>query len=83
MTKRQELINTILDLQDDVRELMYQNSDYYSINDYDLVNSDINSYVENDFISFKNNKDLERYIKYLKEYILKEKKGDHIENEKI
>ncbi len=74
MTKRQQLINTILDLQDNVRELMYQNSDYYSINDYDLVNSDINSYVENDFISFKNNKELERYIKYLKEYILKERK---------
>ena len=73
MTERQKLIDTILTLQDDVRDLMIQNYDYYSINDYDLINSDINSYVENDFESFKNNEDLKRYITYLKNDVLKER----------
>lgn len=73
METRKKLIDTILTLQDDVRELMYENSDFYAITDYDMINSDINSYVENDFKSFKNNKDLKKYITYLKNDVLKER----------
>lgn len=71
METRQKLIDTILTLQDDVRELMYKNSDFYAITDYDMINSDINSYAENDFESFKSNKDLKEYITYLKKDVLK------------
>ncbi len=73
METRQKLIDTILTLQDDVRELMYKNSDFYAITEYDMINSDINSYAENDFESFKNNKDLKKYITYLKNDVLKER----------
>ena len=73
METRQKLIDTILTLQDDVRELMYKNSDFYAITDYDMINSDINNYAENDFESFKNNKELKRYITYLKNDVLKER----------
>lgn len=73
MTKRQKLIDTILILQDDVRDLMIENYDFYAITDYDLINSDINSYIENDFESFKSNKDLKEYITYLKNNVLKER----------
>ena len=67
---RQQLIDKILDLQDVIRDLMEKHSDFWTINDYDMINSDINSYAEEDFEMFETNEELQDYIKYLEEEII-------------
>lgn len=71
MNKREQYIKEILDLQDVIQDLIDKHSDFYTINDYDLINSDINSYMEEDFEMFESDAELEDYIKYLKELINK------------
>ncbi len=69
MKTRQEYIDEILDLQDDVRKLADKYYDYFSINEYECVVSDINDYQDEDFETFESDEELKDYIKYLKDLI--------------
>ena len=65
METRQFYIDRILFLQDDIRQLAEKYYDYYSVNEYESVNGDINDYQDDDFRCFKNRKELKEYIEYL------------------
>lgn len=79
MNKREQYIKEILDLQDVILDLIDKHSDFYTINDYDLINSDINSYADEDFDMFEDDEELKDYIKYLKDVIeLGDKQDDEI-----
>lgn len=69
MKTRQEYIDEILDLQDDVRKLADKYYDYFSINEYECIVSDINDYQDEDFETFESEEELKDYIKYLKDLI--------------
>jgi hypothetical protein len=75
--KRQDLIDNILDLKSALYFIRKETEDYFSISEYDSVYGDINEYEYNEFDSFKNNKELKEYIKYLRNlvegYILNDK----------
>lgn len=74
--KREELIENILDIKSTLYFIRKETEDFSAITEYDSIYSDINSYEDNEFESFKNNKELKDYIKYLREiidnYILKD-----------
>lgn len=74
--KREELIENILDIKSTLYFIRKETEDFNAITEYDSIYSDINSYEDNEFESFKNNKELKEYIKYLREiidnYILKD-----------
>lgn len=69
MNKREQYIKEILDLQDDVRKLADKHYDYFSINEYECIVSDINDYQDEDFETFESEEELKDYIKYLKDLI--------------
>ena len=74
--KREELIENILDIKSTLYFIRKEMEDFTAITDYDSIYGDINSYEDNEFESFKNNKELKEYIKYLRDvidnYILKD-----------
>ena len=73
--KREELIENILDIKNTLYFIRKETEDYSYISEFDSVYGDINDYEYNEFDSFKNNKELKEYIKYLRNlvdtYILK------------
>lgn len=73
--KREELIENILDIKHTLYFIREETEDFNAITDYDSIYGDICDYEYNEFDSFKNNKELKEYIKYLRNvinnYILK------------
>ena len=67
--KREELINNIIDIQNTLYFIREETEDYTAITEYDSIYGDIDSYIYNDFDSFKNKKELEEYIKYLRKVV--------------
>ncbi len=67
--KREELIENILDLKSTLYFIRKETEDYFCITEFDSVYGDINNYEYNEFASFKNNKELKEYIKYLRNLV--------------
>ena len=67
--KRQELIDNILDIKRTLYFIRNETEDYTAISEYDSVYGDINDYEYNEFDSFKTNKELKDYIKYLRNLV--------------
>jgi len=74
---RNTLQETIIDLQEDLKDLSNKNYDYYVVNEIEQVYVDIDNYRDNNFDSFGAINDYFKYINYLEKLI-----NGGIENEK-